>query len=253
MAILSEYHKPTTIAEALALLGRADVSLLPLAGGTRLVGQMETRQQRHVDGVVDLADLGLDFIEVTEDSALRIGATTVLADLVAHPQVEALAQGILGRTARYEGPVNLRNAATVGGVVAVAETDSELYAALLTLDATVLLSDGARQQEIRLSEFSVLPPGHLITAVQVPMVDPKADLHSGHARVARTPSDRCIVAAVALAGEDVQRVALCGVADRPILYSSDTPNPPADFKGSADYRMMLSQVVRERALQAAKA
>ncbi len=42
MAILKEYHKPTSVPEALALLARTDINLVPLAGGTRLVGALET-------------------------------------------------------------------------------------------------------------------------------------------------------------------------------------------------------------------
>ncbi|MCB0115546.1 MAG: FAD binding domain-containing protein, partial [Caldilineaceae bacterium] len=119
MALLNEYHKPATLAEALQLLSRTETRLVPLAGGSRLIGELETRARRDVDGVVDLSGLGLSYIHA-EDNELRVGAMTTISDLIAHPVAADLAGGLLRRVARYEGPINLRNAATLGGIVAAA-------------------------------------------------------------------------------------------------------------------------------------
>ncbi len=251
MAILAEYHKPSSVAEAVQLLRRTDVTLRPLAGGSQLVGALETRAASYVDGVVDLAGLGLNRIEVADDH-LHLGATAALSDVISHAVARELAGGILRRTARYEGPVNLRNAATVGGVVASAEMDSEFYAALLALDASIITSDGERETVTPLAEFVLPSSYHLITAVIVPI----QTLHSGHARIARTPSDRCIVAAVAVmsndvVGEGVERVALCGVGDRPLLAGSPL-HPPDNWKGSAEYRREMAAIVQQRALTEAR-
>lgn len=246
MAILHAYHRPTTLDDALSLLGRQNMRLAPLAGGTRLVPALETRRRRDIDGVVDLAQLGLDHIHA-EGDGLHLGAMVRLTDLMAHPLAGALAGGILRRTASYEGPVNLRNLATVGGCVASAEPDSELYAALLALDAQVILRDGDGERTIPLADFR--GPGRgLILAVRLPLVE---GLGSGHARVARTPKDRPIVAAVAVADDQVERVALCGVAPRPIL-AGEPLEPPDDCNGSAVYRRAMVQVLAERALAEAR-
>lgn len=246
MAILAEYHKPGSVAEAVQLLRRTDVRLRALAGGSQLVGALETRAAKDVDGVVDLAGLGLDRIAANDES-LTIGATATLSDVSSHPLAGELAGGILRRTAAYEGPVNLRNAATVGGVVASAEMDSEFYAALLALDASVVTSDAERETVTPLADFVIPSSHHLITAVILPI----RSLRSGHARVARTPSDRCIVAAVAVVGEGVERVALCGVRNRPVLAGS-VLNPPDNWKGSAEYRQKMAEIVQTRALTEAK-
>ena len=255
MAILAEYHRPQSIREAVQLLRRTDVKLLPLAGGTRLVGALETRQRRDVDGVIDLRELGLTYVTAGADE-IRIGATTTLSAVIQQATAGALAGGILRRTAGYEGPVNLRNAATVGGLIASAEMDSEFYAALLALDASVVSSDGETETVTRLADL-VSPrqagvlwawQGGLITEVRIPLVE----LRGGHARVARTPSDRPIVAAVVASGKGVARVALCGVADLPILYTGQHLAPPPDFKGSTEYRRTRAEVVRKRAWQEAK-
>lgn len=247
MALLREYFRPETVGEAVALLRRTDARLLPLAGGSRLIGELETRARTDVDGVIDLAGLGLDKIGVTL-GVLHLGATATLSDVVAHPVAGTLAGGILRRTAQVEGPVNLRNAASVGGLVAGAEKDSELYAALLALDAQILLSDGEVETAIPLAQLSPGDlAGRLITGVDIPVVNQT----SGHARVARTPSDRPIVAAVAVIGQGGERVAVCGVASRPVL-STDTFDPPTNFRGSAEYRLAVAEVVMRRALDEAK-
>ncbi|MBI3959588.1 MAG: FAD binding domain-containing protein [Chloroflexi bacterium] len=242
MAILAEYHKPRSVTEAVQLLRRTDVRLRPLAGGSQLVGALETRALPDVDGVVDLAGLGLHRIEATGD-LLRLGATATLSDVGGHPVAGEVAGGILRRTAAYEGPVNLRNVATVGGVVASAETDSEFYAALLALGASVVTSDGVRETVTPLADFIIPSSHHLITSVSLPI----RALRCGHARVARTPSDRCIVAAVVVVGDAVERVALCGVGERPVL-AGGALTPPDDWKGSAEYRLAMAEVVQERAL-----
>lgn len=242
MALLHEYHRPATLDEALALLGRRDANLVALAGGSRLVGLLETRARTDVDGVVDLRDLALDGIEVQADR-LHVGATVTLSALLEHPVAADLADGLLRRAAQGEGPVNLRNVATLGGVVAAAEPDSEVYAALLALDAQVLMQSTGGPTAQPLATWAGVPAGALITAVVIPLGATRGAV----ARVARTPADRPIVAALAVVAVDGVRVALCGVAARPIL-AGEPLDPPDDFKGSAAYRRAMRDVVQARVL-----
>lgn len=246
MAILQEYHRPNTLQEALALLQEPGRRRVPLAGGTDLVGRLETRAIRDVDGVVDLRALGLNYVQADE-SVLRLGAMATLSDVCEHPVAGSLAHGLLRRAARGEGPINLRNAATVGGVVAVAAYDSEFYAGLLALGATVVLHEADGVVEIPLEQLTQIHG--LITEVRIPLPGPP---RGGLARVARTPSDRPIVAAVAVVDDEGRsRVALCGVAARPVLQGSPL-DPPDNFKGSADYRRAMVPVLTRRALAEAQ-
>ena len=218
----------------------ADGNYAALAGGTRLVGELETGQAGDLDGVVDLSGLGLDTISVDGDT-LTIGAMASLTDIVEHEVAGELADGMLRRAARGEGPINLRNVATIGGVVATAEYDSEFYAALLALNATVTIRDETGDSSMPLAELTAC--AWLGEAVTLPLMQAR----SGLARVARTPSDRPIVAAVAVVTEAGERVALCGVAERPMLSGSEF-SYISDFKGSAEYRRAMAEIVLERAL-----
>lgn len=247
MAIVREYHRPQTAAEAVRLLERYGSRAALLAGGSQLVADLETRARPDVEAVIDLGGLGLDGIEAGE-GRLRLGATVTLAAVTEHPAAQQLAGGLLGRAARAEGPVNLRNAATVGGVVAAAEPDSEFYAALLALGASVAVSDGEQETVTPLEELGDV--AGLITALLLPLAE-LAEARGGHARAARTPSDRPIVAALAVQSASGERVALCGVAPRPVLLGAPL-DPPDDFKGSAEYRRALAEVVVRRAREEAK-
>ena len=245
MAILKSFYRPHTIAETVALLNQPNVHLVPLAGGAKLVGRLEASGLTAIDGVIDLRRLGLDYIRTDRDD-LCIGATVTLTALANHELAGALVDGLLRRAAYGEGPLNLRNVATVGGIVATAEYDSELYAALLALDATATIHTAGAQGK---SVETTIPLTHLdkiaglLTEIRIPWQEGRG----GHARVVRTPSDRPIVAALAVSCADGERVALCGVAAKPILAHVSL-NPPDNFKGSAPYRLAMAAVVKRRAL-----
>ena len=81
---LIEYHKPTTLDEALKLLRRTRLKTVPLAGGTSLVPEAAP----DVQAVVDLNALELSYIKTSEVSenlrGLEVGATTKLQTLADH-------------------------------------------------------------------------------------------------------------------------------------------------------------------------
>ena len=107
MAILRDYSRPGSLSEALDLLADPQVRRVPLAGGTTLVGELETRARPDVEGVVDLRELDLRFIDASAAS-IHIGAMTTLADLRSAAETSDFAGSMLTRAARFEGPVNLR-------------------------------------------------------------------------------------------------------------------------------------------------
>ncbi|WP_274917767.1 FAD binding domain-containing protein [Streptomyces sp. WZ-12] len=107
-----DYRRAFDVAGALALLG-AEPEARYLGGGTNLVDLMKSGVERPVL-LVDVRELPLDGIAVTDDGGLRIGATVTNSDLAAHPEVRrrypALAQAVLAGASGQ-----LRNMATVGG------------------------------------------------------------------------------------------------------------------------------------------
>jgi xanthine dehydrogenase YagS FAD-binding subunit len=107
-----DYHRPTTIAEAVA--AASEPSSAYLAGGTNLLDLMKGRIAKP-NRVVDIGHIdGLDRIEMLPGGGVRIGALMRNADLAYDPdfarRFPAVAEALLSGAS-----AQLRNAATVGG------------------------------------------------------------------------------------------------------------------------------------------
>jgi carbon-monoxide dehydrogenase medium subunit len=244
MTQIKAYHRPKNLSEALQLISRPGVNTKVVAGGTYLVPHLDEL----VDEVVDLQAIGLTSIDYSGATA-TFGAMVTLQTLVDDERTPTLLRECAGR----EGPNTFRNAGTLGGVIAGAGQDSELIAALLVLDATVQVETGTRPKTVPLANFLRDVPsalnGGLITAVTV-----ATEGSTAGDRVARTPADTPIVAAVARKAADGNiRLALCGVASTPVLLDPKTDvkaaiNPPADFRGSTEYRRQMAATLTRRVL-----
>jgi xanthine dehydrogenase YagS FAD-binding subunit len=106
---MSGYARPSSLDEALELLGAGDAA--PLAGGTDLAGQLD-RGIRSPALLVDLRDAALAAVE-ERVGGLRIGATTTLASVAGSPLVAPYAA--VARAASLAASPLLRNVGTVGG------------------------------------------------------------------------------------------------------------------------------------------
>jgi CO/xanthine dehydrogenase FAD-binding subunit len=262
--MLKEFHKPTDLSAALALLERKSPRTVPLAGGTWLNPRIG--KQVSAKAVVDLSGLGLDPIE-RDGNTLCLGAMATLAAVTEDETCRSLADGILAQTARRDATVNVRNAATVGGTVMVAPVDSEFILALLALGAELSVRSARTitwPLEQFLADSTAALNGGLATQVRIPL---PARATGGLAHVVRTPSDHPIVAAVAVVAEnpDGIRIALGGVAPRPLVVEFDRPEaaeeavaqaiaaakPYSDFRGTADYRRAMGALMAKRALEQA--
>ena len=237
MPRIAAYHRPTDLDEALSLL--TETNRVVLAGGTVINADRAPSDLE----VVDLQSLGLDGI-VTDGARIRVGAMTTLASVMDADLVPAWLRTI----ARSAEPSTLRTLATVGGAVASESSESVFAAALLVSDARVELAGADDRPLAEILEVGV-PAGALITAVTI---DPTGT--GAQASTARTPADVPIVAAVAREANGQITLALTGVAPHPVLVAPSDPSaglkPPADFRGSAAYRIELARILGTRAVEA---
>ncbi len=240
MRTISRYHRPATLNEAVDLLARDGVTSIVVGGGTVVNATEDTSETE----VVDVQVVCADAIEEVDDRVI-IGAMTRLQNLVDHPVVPPL----LRELAHREGPNTLRNAATVGGTVASGDPDSELLAGLLVHEATVDIEHRAGSNGVSLGALLSDPgalQGGIITSISVALGGTTAS-----ARTGRTPADVPIVAAVGRVTGEGMRLALTGVALTPIVVtydSLDSLKPPADFRGTSDYRRTLARTLVTRVL-----
>lgn len=230
MARITAYHRPHSLSGAVNLLKEPDTAVL--AGGTQLIPN-----NQGIRAVVDLQSVGLDKIEVNADGTITIGAMVRLQDLIDHASIPELVR----QMAKQEGPNTFRHVGTVGGVVALADWESEFYAALLLFEAAVMVQSTAGEQTFPLAGSWQLAAGELITAVTI-----QTEGATAAERVARTPADKPIVAVLGRRTESGTTLAACGLAAHPILLAEtglDDLLPPADFRGSPAYRLAMARVL----------
>lgn len=238
MQMISNYHRPSDLGEALTLLGRDDVTTVVIAGGT-VVSATELPAPTEV---VDVQQVAPATIERQGDRVI-FGAMARLQAVIDNEATPPLITAL----AKREGPNTLRNASTIGGTVAEANYESELLAGLLVHDASVAVAkpDGAIEVSLAdlLADRAILAGG-IITAVSVAIGGETAS-----ARTGRTPADTSIVAAAGRIVAAGLKVAVTGVAATPVLVDPSNVaglNPPADFRGTAEYRTELAQVLTAR-------
>lgn len=244
------YHRPTTLDEASALL--AESNRRAIGGGTVAVPEGRIATESGIE-LVDLQALGLDSVSVSADR-LVIGAMVRLGDLAGtatptNPDIPEIPE-LIRELARRELPSTLRNQATVGGTVALGDSDSLLLAGLLVHGALVHLHG---QDPITLEQsLEECVGARVVTAVSIEL---DVDANEGGTAVAgtgRTPADTPIVAAVARRTDGELRLALTGMAPSPVLVDpSDAAaglEPPGDFRGSTDYRRHLATTLSARVI-----
>ena len=239
--MITEYHRPLTLDEAIALASDPDAAIL--GGGTTVNADPASAAPM----AVDLQALDLSGIAVDSD-VVRIGATTRLQDLVDSDEIPK----VLADLARREAPNTIRNAATIGGTIAAADAESQLLTGLLAYGAKVSLAGDGSTSEHSIDDLlhnASLLSGSIITSVSVPT--------SGTAaadRTARTPTDKPIVMAVAYRGSGGDIVlAMSGIAPLPVIVDPDLIDelePPSDFRGSSEYRRQVAVVLAGRVVAA---
>lgn len=109
-----EYHRPSTVGEALDLLAEHEDDAMPIAGGTDLVPNM--KHKLFTPGhLVALKGIGeMRGIEETEADGLRIGACETLDAVASSPIVGRRYPALARACSEISGP-QLRRAGTLGG------------------------------------------------------------------------------------------------------------------------------------------
>jgi len=241
--MITIYHRPRTLDEALTLL--AQPNTFPLGGGTLL-----SQPTADPVEVVDLQSLGLDSL-TKKGYDLEIGATCTLQTLLESEHCPAALKVAI----KLEAPINIRNSATVAGALVSSDGRSPFATALLALDAKItMVSD--KSPVISVGEFLPLPRRGLITSVTIPL-----NAKFSFEFVSKTPADKPLVAAaLAQWNSGRTRLSLGGYGQSPLL-AMDGPEAEGldaaarnayheaqDDWASAEYRMDVAATLAKRCL-----
>jgi aerobic carbon-monoxide dehydrogenase medium subunit len=275
-----EYHAPTSLDEAVALMSTLD-NAKAIAGGQSLVAMMNFRYAMP-DHLIDLGNVaglsGLHF----DAQTLRIGSMTRQRELEFSA---ALANKVplLKAALAHVGHRQTRNRGTLGGSLAHADPAAELPTVCLVLDAEIEIAGANGTRIVPMREFTA---GFMTTALgydEILLAVHIRPWREGHGysfqEYARRHGDFAVAGAAVLldANNDgvVERaaVALCGVTDRPIRRDeaeaalvgrhlddsviaraaslAGDVEATADIHADATYRRHLARVLTTRALHEA--
>jgi len=246
--MITTYHRPKTLDEALTLLTQPNT--LPLGGGTLLSKPIADSIQ-----AVDLQLLGLDTLTKNGNN-IELGATLTLQSLFESEHCpEALKPAL-----KLEAPLNIRNSATVVGTLVSCDGRSTFASMLLAMDAKIeqAILDGSKidYRNTNIGDFLPLRSTQLITKIVLPL-----NIKLAFEYVSKTPADKPLVcAALAQWNSGRTRLALGGYGKSPMLGMDGTESEgietaaknafheATDEYASAEYRMDVAAILAKRCI-----
>jgi len=274
-----DYYRPEAVSEALALLSEMGHEAAVLAGGMTLGPMLNLRMIRP-RAVIDISRIQALKTVSARSNIVVTGAGVVQGDALRSDLI-AREVPLLVMALPWVGYFQTRNRGTLGGSVAHADPSAEIPLTLVVCGGTVVLQSRRRQRRVPAREFFLgalttqRRPDEMVTELEWPRVAPDA----GHAfmEIAQRHGDFAIAAAgcsLRLDGaERLEQLSLGvgGVESRPIAievksflgrpsgeiaaslaeHAAVSLTPMEDHSASADYRIALTKVLVERAVNAA--
>jgi carbon-monoxide dehydrogenase medium subunit len=262
-----DYARPDSLDAAVALLAERGDEATIMAGGHSLLPVMKLRLAAP-ELIVDIGRLReLNYVKVDGDE-VAIGAGTRHHDLEVS-DVLAAEVPLLPAVARTVGDPQVRHRGTIGGSLAHGDPASDLPAAVLALDGTIVLRSPRGQRSVPATEFwtgvftTAKEPDELIVEIRVPRT---GSAGWAYEKFTRRANDWAIVAVAVVDG----RVGLVNMGSTPLRASAteaalaegksiaeaaalaaEGTEPPTDTAGTPEYRKNLARVLTRRALETA--
>ena len=279
-----DYRAPATLDEAVALLASDLDGAKVLAGGHSLIPAMKLRLAQP-QLLVDIARIkSLAYIREEGDQIL-IGATTTHYQLESSDLLKNICP-LLPDCAQSIGDVQVRNKGTIGGSIAHSDPAGDWPAAVLALDADLVLVGTNGERVVKAENFFVdllttdLQPGEILREIRIKK--PVGRFGQAYQKVPHPASGFAVVGvavnlnlnddgscksvAIGVTGVGVKafratavEAALAGTSlddnalANAVTHVCDGVDPNADLYASSDYRCHLAQVHTGRGIQAAKA
>ena len=277
-----DYHRPSSVKEAVGLLAQLGEDARAIAGGHSLIPMMKLR----LAAPTDLVDLGgiADLKGIKADGGdVVIGAMTTQHELL-DSQVIRDKLPLLIETAETIADPQVRYLGTVGGNVANGDPGNDMPAVMMCLGATYHLTGKGGERKVAARDFyqgayfTALEPGEIVTAIRIPA--PPAGHGSAYEKLKRKVGDYATAAAavvLTMKGGKVEScsIGLTNVAETP-LWAEEAGNilkgsslddatvkkavaaaekitsPATDRRGTPQYRTKMAGVMLTRALARAK-
>jgi aerobic carbon-monoxide dehydrogenase medium subunit len=277
-----EYHRPSSVQEAVGLLAKLGDDGRAIAGGHSLIPMMKLRlaEPAHLVDLGGIADLkGIR----TDGSDIVIGATTTQHEVIGSDLLGSKIP-ILRETSLQIADPQVRYLGTLGGNVANGDPGNDMPAVMMCLGATYHVVGKSGERRLAAREFyqgayfTSLETGDVLTAVRIPV--PPTGHGYAYEKLKRKIGDYATAAAAVVLTVSGGKVASCSigltnVAETP-LWAEEAPKiltgssldaatvkravaaaeaitaPAADARGPVVYRTKMAGVMLTRALARAK-
>jgi len=276
-----DYHAPTSLDDAVALLQRYGGDAKILAGGQSLMPLLNFRLSRPA-ALVDLNRIAsLAYIR-EENGQVRLGAMTRQRTIEFSPVV-ARRLPLLSEATKWVGHLPIRTRGTIGGSIAHADPSAEYPAVLTALEGEVVARGPKGERVVKAKDLFLtylttsLESDEVISEIRLPVMP----VGAGFAleEFARRHGDFAIVAIAAMVVRDAARckqarLATAGAGPVPVRLraaeeilerdgvtdaaidaaarrAAELVSPDSDIHASADYRRHLTMVLTRRALKRA--
>src|SRR4051812_22108522 len=277
-----DYHAPTSLPEAIALLSRLGDSAKVISGGQSLLPLLKLRLGT-AEHLVDIGRIGgLEYLR-EEGGFLRIGGRPRESVLERSELVQSR-YPILADTTRVIADPLVRNRATVGGNLAHGDPANDHPATMLALRAEVVAQGPNGERVIPIDEFftglfaTALAGDEILTEIRIPA--PPNRTGGAYLKLERKVGDYATAAAAAqvtldgsgafaqvglaltnagpmparardaeqyLTGRRANDAAIAEAARR----AAEASSPSADRRGSIEYKREMGRVLAARALKKA--
>jgi len=272
-----DYLRPSTLDEAVAMLVQHGDAAKLLAGGHSLIPAMKLRLARP-EVVIDIGRIPrLNDIR-DEGGHFAIGAMTTHQEIARSTLLKDKCP-LLPETAAHIGDIQVRNRGTIGGSLAHADPAADYPAAILALDADIVISGPGGQRVVRAGEFFVdllqttVAANEIITEIRVPAT-PRSVAYE---KTEQKASGFALCGVAVVIQPDQVRIGVTGIAAkafraaaveralsvprpwrpetiaRAASHAADGIDPLADIHASGEFRAHLAQVNTRRAIERAVA
>lgn len=258
-----EFHRPQSVADAVALL-QGDDSAKLLAGGQSFLPVLKL-DLAEPSKVVSLAGVGALKGIRSVGNEVEIGALSTHDEVSRSSEVRQRIPGLASLAAGIGDP-QVRNRGTLGGSLAHADPAADYPAAVLALNATIVTDRRTIEADAYFTGLfsTALAPDEIITAVRFPVPE-----RASYAKFPHPASKYALVGVMVAKTGGAVRVAVTGAGSSafrvPALeaalggsFSPDAVAPGvvaasdlrSDGDASAEYRSHLVSVMARRAVQA---
>lgn len=187
-----EYFEPKTIEEAINTLSAGEGKAKVLAGGVDLVSTLR-RREVEIESVVSIQKIpGLNFIDLTRNNGLRIGALTTLRTIELSPLVQKHYR-VISEAISKVSSIQVKTMGTAVGNLCVGTPASDLAPSLIALGAALEIAGQGSLRTVPLEEFfmgvkkTILQPNEVVTQILIPAPAPRTG--SAFLNLVRTASD----------------------------------------------------------------